>query len=184
MPTTRPTWTSLLLALATAACATTDPLPPPSGGPYRLGSGDEVRLTVYGDPQMSGEYDVSDAGDLSLPLLGDVPATGLTERQLCDRLADRLRAGHLMTEPSVAADVIRYRPVYVLGEVEHPGSYPYQPGLTMLSAVALAGGFTYRGIKDEATVVRTGSGAAVKGSVTPDDFLEPGDVLSVGERFF
>ncbi len=181
---TRSRWAAFLLVAATASCADPGPLPPTDGGPYRLGSGDEIRLTVYGDPQLTGQYDVSDAGDLSVPLLGDVEAAGLTERQLCDRIAGALRTHHLMTEPSVAVDVLRYRPVYVLGEVEHPGSYPYQPGLTMLSAVALAGGFTYRGVKDQGTVVRTTGGVAAKGSVAPDSFLEPGDVLSVGERFF
>ena len=181
---TRPRWVALLLALGAASCAAPAPLPSPDGGPYRLGSGDQIRLTVYGDPQLTGEYDVSDAGSLSIPLLGDVGAAGLTQSQLCARIAGALRTRHLMTDPSIAVDVLRYRPIYVLGEVEHPGSYAYQPGLTMLSAVALAGGFTYRGIKDQGMVVRTTGGVASKGSVAPDSFLEPGDVLSVSERFF
>jgi polysaccharide export outer membrane protein len=149
-----------------------------------LGAGDELRLIVYGEPQLTGNFYVSDQGYISVPLLGDVRAAGLTRAELDREVADGLRQRKLLVNPSVSSDVIQYRPVYILGEVEKPGAYPYQPGLTMLSAVALAGGFTYRGVKSTAQVVRTREGHAVEGRVGPENFLEPGDVLTIYERFF
>ena len=165
------------LALSVGSCEPGGDLPPlaqPAGGPYRLGSGDEIRLIVYGDEQ----------GYVSVPLLGEVDAAGLTQAQLGDAVASDLVSRKLINSPSVSVDVLQYRPIYVLGEVEHPGSFPYQPGLTMLSAVALAGGFTYRGVSDRAAVVRTTHGVAVQGRVDPGSFLQPGDVVTIYERFF
>ena len=175
------------LALSVGSCEPGGDLPPlaqPAGGPYRLGSGDEIRLIVYGDEQLSGQYHVDDQGYVSVPLLGEVDAAGLTQAQLGDAVASDLVSRKLINSPSVSVDVLQYRPIYVLGEVEHPGSFPYQPGLTMLSAVALAGGFTYRGVSDRAAVVRTTHGVAVQGRVDPGSFLQPGDVVTIYERFF
>ncbi len=177
----------VLAALALAACSSTGDLPllgQADAGAYTLGAGDELRLIVYGEPQLTGRFFVSDQGVISVPLLGDVRAAGLTRGQLDREIADGLKQRKLLVNPSVSVDVVQYRPVYILGEVEKPGAYPYQPGLTMLSAVALAGGFTYRGVKSVASVVRTRNGQAIQGRVMPRNFLEPGDVLTIDERFF
>lgn len=156
----------------------------PNPGPYTLGTGDQIRLTVFGQPQLSTSYAVSPQGMISVPLIGDVPASGRTTGQLGKEVADDLRGRQMVVDPSVSVDILTYRPVYVLGEVEKPGAYPYQPGLTTLSAVALAGGFTYRGVTSGGTVVRTSNGVAERGRVLPDSFLQPGDVLTIAERFF
>ncbi len=178
---------SILLGLLLAGCQPGGDLPvldQPASGPYALGTGDELRVTVFGQVQLSTTYFVSPQGTISVPLLGDVAASGHTSAELGTEIAEDLRSRKLVVDPSVSVDIIQYRPIYVLGEVEKPGAYPYQPGLTMLSAVALAGGFTYRGVTSGATIVRTTGGVAARGRVRPDSFLQPGDVLSISERFF
>ena len=155
-----------------------------AAGPYHLGTGDELRVTVFGQTQLSTTYYVGPQGSISVPLLGEVSASGRTSDELADEITDDLRSRRLVVDPSVSVDIIAYRPIYVLGEVEKPGAYPYQPGLTMLSAVALAGGFTYRGVTSGATVVRTKGDVARRGHVRPDGFLQPGDVVTIAERFF
>ena len=175
---------SLLLALAGCSGGDLPLLDQPIAGPYALGTGDELRLTVFGQPQLSTTYFVSPQGTISVPLIGDVMASGRSSDQLSQEVREDLRERGMVVNPSVSVDIITYRPIYVLGEVEKPGAYPYQPGLTMLSAVALAGGFTYRGVTSGGTVVRTSHGVAERGRVRPDSFLEPGDVLTIAERFF
>ena len=111
-------------------------------------------------------------------------AEGTTPDQLSAGISAELRRRKLLQDPSVAVEVVAYRPVFVLGEVAKPGQYPYQPGMTMLTTVAVAGGFTYRGVQDYASVVRTTGNQAVEGKVTPLSFIAPGDVINVYERRF
>lgn len=173
-----------LLSLASCTASDLPLLDQPAAGPYTLGTGDQIRLTVFGQPQLSTSYFVSPQGTISVPLIGDIPASGRTTGQLGAEVAADLRGRNMVVDPSVSVDILMYRPVYVLGEVEKPGAYPYQPGLTTLSAVALAGGFTYRAVTTGGTVVRTLQGVAQRGRVNPDSLLEPGDVLTIPERFF
>ncbi len=151
---------------------------------YKLGSGDRIRVITFGEDQLTGEFRVDDTGRIALPLLGSVPAAGLTPEQLDDVIADGLKKRKLLRDPSVSVEVVAYRPVFVLGEVAKPGQYPYQPGMTMQTTVAVAGGYTYRGVQDYASVVRTTTGDAVEGLVTPRSFIAPGDVVKVFERRF
>lgn len=99
-------------------------------------------------------------------------------------MAAALRRGNLVHTPSVAVEVIAYRPIYVLGEVNKPGQYSYQPGMTVVTAVAVAGGFTYRAVEGYAAVVRSVEGSAVEGRVSRQAFVRPGDVITVFERRF
>ncbi|MDQ2763265.1 MAG: SLBB domain-containing protein, partial [Pseudomonadota bacterium] len=108
----------------------------------------------------------------------------LTTEQLDKRISDELKARKLLRDPSVSAEVLAYRPIFVLGEVAKPGQYPYQPGMTMLTAVAVAGGFTYRGVQSYASDIRTTNGKAIEGNITPLSFVAPGDVIKVYERRF
>jgi polysaccharide export outer membrane protein len=103
---------------------------------------------------------------------------------LAKEIEDSLRARKLLSEPSVVVEIVRYRPIFVLGEVKSPGPFPYQPHMTMLTAVALAGGFTPRAVKSRAEVVRTGAGASVDGRLDPQSKVDPGDVITVLERNF
>ena len=186
----RPTVRSFLilcLCLFAAACAPgrdLPDLPPPALGAYRLGPGDAVRLITFGEDTLTGEFRVSDSGTIALPLLGSVPAAGLSPDALAAKVADGLQQGNFLRSPSVSAEIVKYRPIFVLGEVSKPGQYPYQPGMTVVTAVAVAGGFTYRAVNDYASVVRTLDGSAVEGKATRQSFVQPGDVITVFERRF
>jgi polysaccharide export outer membrane protein len=159
-------------------------LPPAQAKVYTLGPGDVVRLITYGEEQLTGEFRVSDSGTIALPLLGSVPAAGLSPDALADRVGKRLVRANVLRSPSVTAEVITYRPIFVLGEVSKPGQYPYQPGMTVVTAAAVAGGFTYRAVQDYASIVRTEDGVAMEGKAARQAFVEPGDVITIFERRF
>jgi polysaccharide export outer membrane protein len=159
-------------------------LPPVTQHAYRLGSGDVVRIITFGEDATTGEFRVNDSGALALPLIGTIQATGLTTDALAARIGEALQRANLIKAPSVVAEVVAYRPIFVLGEVSKPGQYAYQPGMTVVTAVAIAGGFTYRAIDDYASVVRTLDGVAVEGKASRQSFLQPGDVITVFERRF
>lgn len=161
------------------------PLPEVTPSAYRLGVGDQVRIITFGEDQLTGSFRVNDSGLIDLPLLGPVRASGLTSAELSSEIADSLKRKKLFRDPSVSVEVSEYRPIFVLGEVKTPGQYPYRPGMTVLTAVTVAGGFTYRAIEDYASVVRTSeTDKAVEGRVNRQSFLMPGDVLTIYERRF
>ena len=181
----RPLLAVLLLLAACSPGANLQPIPEYANhDTYRLGSGDQIRIITYGDDQLTGEFRVDDQGRIALPLLGTIKAAGLTPDELGGAVAGGLKSKKLLRDPSVSVEVLAFRPVFVLGEVAKPGQYPYQPGMTMLTTIAVAGGFTYRGVQDYASVVRTTNGKAVEGKVTPRSFIAPGDVVYVYERRF
>jgi polysaccharide export outer membrane protein len=151
---------------------------------YHLGGGDKLRIITFSVADLTGEFIVDDQGNIALPLVGVVAALGLTPEELGQKIRAELKDKNLIANPSVSVQVIAYRPVYVLGEVNKPGMYPYEPGMTMLTAVAIAGGFTYRAVEDYAADVRTANGKVVRGNVTPNSFIAPGDVLKVYQRRF
>jgi polysaccharide biosynthesis/export protein len=175
-------WLALL-----AGCAPGGDLPPlraAAPGPYRLGPGDKLRIITVSDEALTGDFRINASGDIELPMLGRFHAGGYSASGLGRALAVALRQAGLERDPSVAVEVVRYRPVFVLGEVNKPGAFPYQPGMTMLSAVALAGGFTYRAIEGYAEVVRTTHGRSATARAVPPDALQPGDVVTIFERRF
>lgn len=149
---------------------------------YRLGSGDRIKLTVFRHEDLSGEFALDGAGNFSMPLIGEIQAYGLTTSELVARVQDKLQDGYLV-DPQVGIEVLNYRPFYILGEVKAPGSYPFVNGMTVLNAVALAGGFGYRAKQEDFLLQRGGSnvqGAEVGG----DTAILPGDIVTVQERFF
>jgi polysaccharide export outer membrane protein len=117
-------------------------------------------------------------------LAGPVHAAGLTARDLEIAVATALKQGDMLRQPLVSVEVATYRPIYVLGEVNKRGQYPYQPGMTVVSAAAVAGGFTYRAVEDYASVVRTTDGESVEGKASRQALVQPGDVITVFERSF
>jgi polysaccharide export outer membrane protein len=149
---------------------------------YRLASGDRVRVTVFRHEDLSGEFALDGAGNFAMPLVGEIQAYGLTTRELESRLQQKLSDGYLV-EPQISVEVLNYRPFYILGEVRAPGAYPYVNGMTVLNAVALAGGFSYRAKQDEFLLQRGGSNAGST-EVAGDSALLPGDIITVQERFF
>ena len=153
-------------------------------GAYKLGSGDQIRIITFGNEQLTGQFRVDDQGKVAMPLLGNVQASGLTPSEFADRLDADLKEQKFLKEPSVSVEVLAYRPIFVLGEVAKPGQYAYQPGMTVLTAVAVAGGYTYRAFQDYASDIRTSNGHAEEGRVTPRSFLAPGDVVKIYERHF
>jgi len=160
------------------------PITPYTPGVYRLGVGDQVRIITYGDEQLTDDFRVSDSGTLALPLLGTEVAAGRTTDELARAIAKDLQAKSIIKDASVSVEVTAYRPIAVLGEVARPGQYPYSPGMTMLTAVAVAGGFTYRAVEGYASDIRTIDGHAVQGKIMPSSFLAPGDVIKIYERHF
>jgi polysaccharide export outer membrane protein len=150
---------------------------------YRLGAGDRVRVIVFNEAALTGEFQVSGAGRISLPLIGDQEVEGLTVAQLQKLIEDRLRDGFL-NEPRVAAEVLTYRPFYVLGEVRTPGTYPYTSGLTVLNAVATAGGFTYRADTKRVFIRRQGEAREEAYRLTTTTAVAPGDTIRIAERLF
>jgi polysaccharide biosynthesis/export protein len=159
-------------------------LAPLSGHEYRLGPGDTLRIITYGEDPLTGEFRVSDQGAIAVPLAGTIQAAGHTPRELEGAVAAALKKGDMLRKPSVSVEVSTYRPIYVLGEVNKPGQYPYQPGMTVVSAAAVAGGFTYRAIEDYASVVRVVDGDSVEGKASRQALVQPGDVITVFERRF
>jgi polysaccharide export outer membrane protein len=159
------------------------PLPDARPGAYTLGVGDEIRIITFGGEQLTGDFRVSDSGGIAIPLLGAVHAAGLTTSQLEQRIAQELTERKLFKNPSVAIEVLAYRPIFILGEVNKPGQYPYQPGMTLLTAVAVGGGFTYRAVTDHASVVRNEGNRAIEGRVGRQSFIYPGDVITIYERW-
>ena len=177
----------LLVVASLVACApgrNLQPLPPLASTAYRLGPGDQVRVITFGEDALSEIFRVNDAGNLALPLLGTVQARDLTTDELGTRLAELLKTRNLMRNPSVSVEVTEYRPAYVLGEVNKPGQFFYQPGMRVLSAIAIAGGFTYRAVDDVMAVTRVIDGRPVQGNATPTTPIAPGDIITVYERYF
>jgi polysaccharide export outer membrane protein len=150
---------------------------------YRLGPGDKLRITVFGETELTGEYDVGANGDLTFPLIGGVAAAGLTPEQLSQAIAARLQGGYL-TEPRVSSSVISYRPFYILGEVANPGTYPYAANMDVRAAVAVAGGYTYRASRRRAYIRHAGEAEERSYRLDETVAIQPGDTIRIGERFF
>ena len=149
---------------------------------YRLGAGDEIRVSVFGEPDLSGEVRVDGRGEVTLPLIGAVAAEGLTSAALSDAVSSALAEGYLR-DPRVTVEVTAYRPYFILGEVAKPGTYPYQDGLTVLNAVATAEGFTYRANERIVFIVRDGEEEERRFLLDSNTPVRPGDTIRIGERF-
>lgn len=150
---------------------------------YRLGVADKVRIIVFNEEALSGEFSVSDTGTLSLPLIGDVQARGRSPREIVKDITAKLADGYLR-EPRVSLDVLTYRPFYIMGEVTKPGEYPYTNGLTVMNSVARAEGFTYRANKGKVFIKRAGEAEERRYPLSADLRVYPGDTVRIGERFF
>jgi protein involved in polysaccharide export with SLBB domain len=149
---------------------------------YKLGTGDKVRVTVFGEKDLSGDFDVNDQGLVALPLIGPTRLAGKTISEAETQITAALAKDYLLN-PRVNVEVLNYRPFFILGEVQKPGSYPFVNGMTVVNAVALAGGYTPRASRSHFFVRRAKSGAAEQ-EVAEDTVVLPGDVIRVPERFF
>jgi polysaccharide export outer membrane protein len=160
------------------------PLADTRSGPYHLAVDDQVRVITFGQEQLTGQFRVNDRGTIAVPLLGAIRASGLTTSDLEREIEKVLKQKKVLLDPSVSVEVLGYRPMFILGEVSKPGQYPYEPGMTVLTAVAIAGGFTYRAQKNYAGLLRTVKGHSVEGRGSRGAEVRPGDVVTVFERYF
>jgi polysaccharide export outer membrane protein len=179
----------IVLMLGLTACGMQPVSAPPRAlldiaGQYRLGPSDQVRITVFNQPNLSGEFAVDGAGLIALPLLGPVEAGNATPRELEQAIADGLTRSGYLVNPSVAVQVSQFRPYYILGEVGAPGAYPYSAGLTVRNAVAAAQGFTYRANTRRVYIQRAGENIERLYDLTPAIAVMPGDTIRIPERFF
>jgi len=150
---------------------------------YRFGIADKVRLTVYNEPTLSGEFTVGSNGMLSLPLVGDLAVRGKSTSEVIKMVTTMLADGYLR-DPRVSIDVLTYRPFFILGEVTKPGEYPYSNGLTVMNAVATASGFSYRASKKKVFIKRAGETVEKRYDLVPDLEVQPGDTIRIAERYF
>jgi polysaccharide biosynthesis/export protein len=150
---------------------------------YVLGPNDRVRLKVYGEPDIAGEYEIDSSGQVSIPLAGHIRASGLTTRELERSISSALSKG-IVRDPRVNVEVALYRPYYILGEVKKGGEYPYRLGLTVMDAIASAGGFTYRANENKVYLRRAGSAAEEVYALDAPVQVFPGDNIRIAERYF
>ena len=151
---------------------------------YRLAAGDKIRLQVFGLNSFNNEYVIGDSGLLSLPMIDSVRVSGMTLPEVEQIIERRLAEQKILREPVVSAQHVQLRPFYIIGEVRNPGEYAYRPGTTVMSAVALAGGFTYRAANRSVAVTRTVDGHEITGSATQETIVQPGDRIRVFEKWF
>ncbi|MDT0575554.1 polysaccharide biosynthesis/export family protein [Croceicoccus sp. F390] len=180
----------MVMGLAMLAAACSGNIPPLAedgydAPEYRLASGDRLNITVFGEDALSKEYLVTAAGAVSFPLIGDLPAVGKTSAQLQNDITAGLSQGYL-NDPRVNVEILNFRPFFILGEVNNSGEYPYSSNLTVMQAVALAKGFTYRAEKDRVFIRRAGTDEerTYKLNSGRPVYVAPGDTIRVGERYF
>ena len=150
---------------------------------YRLGAGDRVRVTVFGQEDLSGTFQVDGEGKVALPLIGNVQAGGLSAGDFEKTIVGALKPDYLQ-DPRVSVEVMTYRPFYIVGEVNNPGNYPYTNGMTVINAVAMAGGFTYRARENDFEIKRSGKPSQDAEEANQETLVHPGDVITVPERWF
>jgi polysaccharide biosynthesis/export protein VpsN len=158
----------------------------PQRSTYALGPGDEVNILVFGEPELSQRLKIAVNGRMNFPFLGEIAAAGLTTTELEKRIGDGLR-GDFLLDPKVSVTVTEYRPFFVNGQVKNPGSFPYQPGLTVRKALSLAGGLTERASEKRVSIISEDDkqkGRNKGRSVRMEDQVTPGDIITVEESFF
>lgn len=155
-----------------------------SDAQYKVASGDIIRINVFGEPDLSfEEIKLTDAGTFSYPFLGEVRGNGKTAFEIENIIASGLR-GEYLVDPRVSVSVLQYREFFISGEVKTPGAYPFQPGLTLRRAVALAGGLTERASTKRISLIRDLSGGRVAEAATLDTLVMPGDTITIDQGFF
>jgi protein involved in polysaccharide export with SLBB domain len=182
----------LAIGLQVAGCYTDygpvatqpDPIARSSSVANRLQAGESLKVTMYGEEALTGSYVINHSGDIVMPLVGNIRAEGRTKSELEREITNRYSAGKYLQEPKVTVDINTYRPIYVLGEALRPGAYPYSAGLNVLTAVTLAGGFTYRGSRNSVFIQHAGEEVWNEYPLAASVVVAPGDLIRVPERYF
>ena len=183
-------WASLVLLAALLVGCAADMGPVayydgmvPTGTSSVVQRGDKIKVTVYGEDNLNGVYDVDPGGAVTVPLAGTIQAAGRNKIELQREIARRYKNQYLQ-DPKVTVEVVAFRPIYVFGEAEHPGEYPYKSGLNLISAVTAAGGFTYRASRTSVLIQHSGEDVWVEYPLSPAVAISPGDLIRIPERFF
>ncbi|MDP9056865.1 MAG: polysaccharide export protein [Pseudomonadota bacterium] len=176
------------LVLLLSSCATT-PLENPvakvgSGSEYHLGGGDDLHILIYGEDKLSGEYHVSSLGTVSLPMVGQIKAAGLTIPELEAALVAAYQGAGILTKANISVDLLAYRPFFILGEVNAPGQYPFVPNMNIQQAIATAKGYTYRAKHNVVFVTQWGGTNEVAFRLSAGSAVAPGDTIRIPERHF
>lgn len=181
---------ALVFVICASACASGAPAvsehtaaPMPQTTEYRLGPGDRLRVSVFNREELTGEFTIGTQGRIAYPLVGEVDAAGLTVAELTHQLSEQLRNGYVR-DPIVNVEIAEYRPFYILGEVNRPGAYPYSPGMTVLGAVATAGGFTYRANSRRVFIQSPGQTGEQSHPLTSSTLIQAGETVRIPERLF
>jgi len=186
-------WAAILaIGLQVAGCYTDfgpvsaepEPIVAPSSVATLIQPGEAIKVTVYGEEALTGAYTVNPAGDIAMPLVGTINAAGRTRTELEREIARRYKTGKFLEEPEVTVDIVSYLPIYVLGETQRPGAYPYTSGLNVLTAVTLAGGFTYRASKTSFLLEHAGETVWQEYPLSASVTIAPGDLIRIPERYF
>ncbi|EQA98526.1 polysaccharide export outer membrane protein [Sphingobium wenxiniae] len=180
-------WLGLFACMAMAACSPTSgltDLPPAPSSEYALGAGDELRISVYGLDGLANNYVITDAGVVSLPFIGDVAASNKTADQIKQSIAQALVAKQIVNNPIVNVQVNQYRPFFIIGEVKKPGEYPFRPGTSVLTAIAMAGGYTFRANTSKFSITRRNGNGNITAAATEKAYVQPGDTIRVYESWF
>jgi len=177
-----------LFALALGACETDyGPIvdagvSEPKRSPVVFQGGNKIKVTVYGEPNLTGVYDITPTGFISLPLAGSIRAEGLTPKELegviTRKYSDKLK------DPQVSVEIVELRPFYIMGEVLTPGQFPYKSGLNLLTAISTAGGPTYRASRTSVFVQHAGEEGWHEHPLLSSVQILPGDLIRVPERYF
>jgi len=155
-----------------------------SNSEYQLSSGDVISITVFGEPDLSLEtIKLNETGSFSYPFIGEINAQGLSASALQDKITKTL-SGDYLVNPKITVSILEYRQFYISGEVKNPDGYPFQPGLTVRRALALAGGLTERASERRMTVIRETDPAKQPRQVTMEDLVMPGDTITIDQGFF
>ena len=149
---------------------------------YRLGQGDRIIIKVYEQPDLTIETQLNDRGTINFPFIGSVNLQGVSVEQAQELIYAGLKDDYLV-DPNVFVSVIEYRPFYIHGYVNRAGGYPYQPGMTLSQAIALAGGMTERGSKEKIYITREGKVQSLQ-KASFDSPIQAGDTIVINQRFF
>ncbi|NQY35917.1 MAG: polysaccharide export protein [Alteromonadaceae bacterium] len=150
---------------------------------YQLGSGDKIKITVFGQQDLSIETLLNDNGKINYPFLGQIQATGKTLEEFQQQIYNGLKGDYLVN-PNVSVSIVQYRPFFIDGEVEKPGGYPFQPGLTINKAAALAGGYTQRASLSKIFIIRSNDVEQKSNKVDANARVQPGDIITVKQSYF
>jgi len=156
----------------------------PSSVATTLQSGETLKVTIYGEEALTGPYTISPAGNITMPLVGNIQAAGRSRSELEREITSRYSSGKYLQEPKVTVDVVAYRPFYIFGETLRPGAYPYSSDLNVLTAITIAGGFTYRANRNSVLIQRAGQEVWQEYPLSSTVAIAPGDLIRVPERYF